>query len=428
MKIIEFRAEAFKRLQAVEIRPDGHVVKITGQNEQGKSSVLDAIWAALGGKAMSPREPIRKGKSEASVELKIGKDKADHIVTRKWKRQDDGTVTSSLWLFSVGRRNPSPQAALDEILGPLTLDPLEFDRMTDLQRADALKALVPGIDFDELERQNAADYSERTIAGRRAKQERAAAEAITLPPGPVPEWTDVSELAEELRNATLHNQTTLNRVQRRKKAEEDIAAWRARAADLRQQADELEQHAEKTSKQLSEADPLPDLIDVESIQAKIKNVGPANRTAELAKKRDEHRKQAENFEAQVEALTKAIEARRQQKRDAVAAANLGVPGLELTDDDGTPVVMLAGVPFSQASDAERLRASVAVAMAGNPTLRIIRCKDGSLLDKRSMAILEEMAKAADFQVWVEVVADEAGAGIYIEDGMVQAVDGKRASL
>ena len=51
MKIIEFRAERFKRLSAVDITPEGNTVIISGKNGQGKSSVLDAIWLALGGGA-----------------------------------------------------------------------------------------------------------------------------------------------------------------------------------------------------------------------------------------------------------------------------------------------------------------------------------------------------------------------------------------
>ena len=49
MKIVSLEAENYKRLKAVEITPDGNMVVIGGRNAQGKSSVLDAIWAALGG-------------------------------------------------------------------------------------------------------------------------------------------------------------------------------------------------------------------------------------------------------------------------------------------------------------------------------------------------------------------------------------------
>ena len=47
MKITTFRAENFKRLQLVEINPDGSVVQITGRNASGKSSVLDGLYERI---------------------------------------------------------------------------------------------------------------------------------------------------------------------------------------------------------------------------------------------------------------------------------------------------------------------------------------------------------------------------------------------
>jgi len=80
-------------------------------------------------------------------------------------------------------------------------------------------------------------------------------------------------------------------------------------------------------------------------------------------------------------------------------------------------VTFQGIPFHQASSSQQLRVSLAIAMALNPTLRIIRISDGSLLDDHSMAIIREMAKAKDYQIWIEVVGDRVG--IQIEDGLVK---------
>jgi hypothetical protein len=43
-------------------------------------------------------------------------------------------------------------------------------------------------------------------------------------------------------------------------------------------------------------------------------------------------------------------------------------------------VMFNGIPLDQGSSAEQLRVSTAIAMSSNPELRVIRIKDGSLLD------------------------------------------------
>ncbi len=57
MKIVQLQAENVKRLKAVEISPEGHIVEITGRNGQGKSSVLDAIWWALAAPEPRPTAP-----------------------------------------------------------------------------------------------------------------------------------------------------------------------------------------------------------------------------------------------------------------------------------------------------------------------------------------------------------------------------------
>ena len=64
-------------------------------------------------------------------------------------------------------------------------------------------------------------------------------------------------------------------------------------------------------------------------------------------------------------------------------------------------------------------APMAIAMAANPKLRVIRVQDGSLLDEEAMRILAEMAQAADYQVWIEVVQSGRSAAIVIEDGAVK---------
>ena len=51
--IIELKAENVKVLKAIEIRPEGNIIELTGKNGNGKSSVLDSIIMALAGKKIS---------------------------------------------------------------------------------------------------------------------------------------------------------------------------------------------------------------------------------------------------------------------------------------------------------------------------------------------------------------------------------------
>lgn len=118
--------------------------------------------------------------------------------------------------------------------------------------------------------------------------------------------------------------------------------------------------------------------------------------------------------AAAKVITEAMDARERAKRDAIKAAAMPVEGLGF----GEGVVTYNDVPFDQASSAEQLRVSMGIAIAANPKLRVIRILDGSLLDADSMRIVSEMAKASDFQVWIELVSMDGHVGVVIEDGAV----------
>ena len=61
-------------------------------------------------------------------------------------------------------------------------------------------------------------------------------------------------------------------------------------------------------------------------------------------------------------------------------------------------------------------------MAANPKLKVIRIANGSLLDKKNLAIIRELAIEKDYQVWIEMVDDTGDVGIYVEDGEIAAVN------
>lgn len=185
---------------------------------------------------------------------------------------------------------------------------------------------------------------------------------------------------------------------------------------VRHAADSMHAEADALQKKLDEAGPLADVIDTALLRVKIDAARDSNqRLSQWAadnKKRDELRKLSETLAEESKALTRGIGKRTQEKDDAIAAAQMPVPGLGFGDG----IVTMNGLPFDQASDAERLRTSVAIAMAANPKLRVIRIRDGSLLDEDSMKILSDMCDENEFQCWIETVSSNAKTGFVLEDG------------
>lgn len=431
MRIIELRSENFKKLTAVNIRPDGNLVQITGKNGSGKTSCLDSIYVALAGKAVTPVVPIRNGAEKARIRLDLG----EIIVTRTFNREKEGEgFTTALTVENAdGARFPSPQKMLDDLLGELSFDPLAFARMKPKEQFDALKAFVPGVDFDAIDKANQADFDRRAAINKEAKQTRASADTIKVSEQPPAKRVDEAELVQQMQKAGEHNIEIRVRLTRRERhaaeilrEQRDVAADKERIqeledelADLRERLQRTEKRIETMKNELAEAPELPDPIDVTALAAKLNEARDSNRAVDDWEKDRQRKKElnlaAEKLEKESDELTAGRAEREQQKKAAIAKAHLPVDGLGF----GNGFITLNGVPFEQGSDAEQLRASVAIAGAMNPTLRVIRVRDGSLLDEDGMKLLGDMADKHDMQVWVERVDSSGKIGFVLEDGHVR---------
>ena len=404
MKIVRLTASNVKRLKAVEITPDGTLQVITGRNAQGKTSVLDAIWLALGGGAASREisRPIRAGEDEASVTLDLG----DLIVSRTW---DENGKTALTVTAADGARYRSPQTLLDQLVGKLSFDPLAFTRLKPAEQREALLDLL-GLDFTDADRERARLYDQRLDTGRKAHA-----------------YGDLPKLPKDAPVREVSAATVLDRIgtaQRQRRAIDDLLSYattrRNRAVDLARQIEQLTKDLEAIERQIAatetqiDAAPVPE--DMDALRAELEGIESRNTEARENARILAAREAQKALEGEYTDLSHAIDGIDARKADALAAAEMPVEGLGF-DDQG---VTFRGVPFSQASSAEQIRVSLAMAMALNPTLRVIRILDGSLLDADSMAAITAMASDADYQVWVERVDDATGSAVVIEDGAVKA--------
>lgn len=413
MKILNFRAENIKRLKVVEITPDGNIVEITGLNGAGKTSVLDSIWWALAGASTHQDVPIRDGASKAVIRLDLG----ELTVTRKFRKEPrGGEVTTSLIVENAeGIPFRSPQAMLDGLVGALAFDPLEFLRSDAKKQFKILQNFVPDVDFYGIEEAQSKDYQERTLVNRQFKEAEAAAKAIQIDYKVQAEPVDIEGLLNEYEKAMAHNRLVDAALRRKEDNNEEIESLKTRIAKGETQLAQWRKNLALLEVVLTE--PIPDVKDTAQIRTRIEEARVINEAIGLRRERVKWMTLAESLKEKSEALTEAMRLRQEEKEKAIAAAKMPIPGLGF----GPGFVVLNGVPFNQASDAEQLRAAIAIAMAGDPMLKIVRVRDGSLLDPKSMRILAEMAQERDFQIWIETVGEGGDRpAIVIEDGQVRA--------
>lgn len=431
MRIVKFVGENVKRLKCVQIEPKGDIVQISGPNGAGKSSVLDAIWWTLGGTRDVQKQPIRHGTSEGHTELDLG----EYVVRRKFSAT--GTT------LQVERKDGSvrldkPQAVLDKLIGKIAFDPLAFSRMKPKDQFDQLRKLVKiDVDIDKLDELNQSDFLKRTELNRQAKTLRGRLDGITIAPGLPDEKIDISSLASKVEEAATHNKNIeIEKAYRAHKADEirlerenitvgeqsiesireEIRSLEGRIAKIESDNDRRKTNIVTIEQDLRSRPPIGEPIDVSEVRKKIDSSVMVNSQIDRRSERIRISKEIQDLDDKSRDLTDAMESRQNQKVAAIAAAQFPVEGLGF----GSNEVLLNGVPFEQASSAEQLRASCAIAMAMNPELRVISIRDASLLDDRSVEILRGLAKDKDFQIWMEVVDTSGTVGIVLEDGVVVA--------
>jgi hypothetical protein len=436
LRILKLTSENIKRLKTVEIVPNEYINRISGANGSGKTSALDAIEWALTGTSTVPSQPVRRGSGKAVIQLDLG----DIVVTRRFTEGGSRNGVLALESKSDRSRFQGPQEMLDKLMGKISFDPLEFLRMHPKKQLEVLKSLVK-LDSDidlSLKVEQDPDYIRR----REAKKEKTAVEtrrdAVFVPDDLPAEKIDEEALVKQLREASDYN-ADIEREQRDRREfsmniatlSKDIEEQRERVAELRRHADELEAEAEVWAKQLTKNQvtankwkPLPELRNSIDLAAQIDDARRVNNGIDRRNMRDGYQREADALEAEITKLSTALDEREAKKTAALAAAEFPVPGLAFGEDE----VIYRGFPFGQVSNAEQIRCAVAIGMASNPELRVMRIKDGSLLDDKAMEILAEMSKAHDYQIWVEIVDVSGKVGVYLEDGEVAAVNEEPLNL
>jgi len=412
-RITVLEAENFKRLRAIRITPDGSVVVLNGANRSGKSSTLDAIWAALGGKEASPDVPIREGARRAVARVTLD---SGLVVERSWKANGTSKLTIT---GADGERMRSPQTILNELCSKHTVDPLAFASMDPRKQAATLKQIV-GLDFSKLDAKRQGLYEQRTEANRDVK--RLEGQLSGLPPHDAsapPDTVGIADLMKQYQEASEEHQEFEARRKTLSETEEGNDRLRERIQKVRAELERLE--CSLVDRESWVADERKDietaraaLPNLEAISEEMSHVQEINDAVRSNARRAELVKELTAALRESDMLTGAIEAIDDEKAATLAKARFPVEGLGF-DDAG---VTYNGLPFAQASHAERLRVSTAIGLALNPELRVLLIRDAEKLDADGMKLIAELAEEHNAQLWLERAGHSDPGAVVIEDGGV----------
>lgn len=441
MRIIRFQAENIKKLKAVDITPDKNGVKLSGANEQGKTSVLDAIEMTLDGKALKrTKEPIRRGADKGWTLLSLGEPEYD-LTGKELECKPDlkikRTFTANDRTYlkvenAEGAEYKSPQAILDKIIGNLAFDPLSFSNLKEKDQLDTLLGLVSiPIDLNQWAIDRKLAYDERTTVNRQIAELLAQIKAIDFPDDTPDEEVSAASVLAEQREAQAVIDDNEARRRSLKQLSSHVGALESQAQVIANDIERLERDLANAKEQLNatnaelternrEYDALAKQVDslvdpdLSVFETRITEVESVNRYVRSKKQRSVMQAQFEEKRKCAETLTMEIVARDQERAEALKSAKMPIEDLSF-DDNG---VLYKGIPFAQCSSAERLAVSVAMGMALNPKLRVMFVRDGSLLDSKHRDLIAQMAEDNEYQVWMEVTDESGKVGLYIEDGEI----------
>lgn len=402
MKINRLEIENVKRIKAVKIEPrESGLTLIGGNNNQGKTSVLDSIAWALGGERFKPSQATREG-SVIPPNLHIVMNNG-LVVERKGK--------NSALKVTDPNGNKGGQQLLNEFVEQLALDLPKFMESSGKEKAQTLLQIIGvGDQLVQLEKEEKELYQERLYVGRTADQkEKFAKEQPYFPEAPK-DLISPSDLIRQQQEILARNGDNQRKRENLHKLEQDYQKINDALSELLAKQKRIEEDLRIA--RLSATD-LQDESTAE-LEDSISNIEEINRKVRANLDKEKAEDDAKVYRSQYNELTEKISDLRSKKNSLLDSAELPLPELSVADGE----LIYKGQKWDNMSGSERLKVSTAIVRKLNPDCGFV------LLDKLEQM---DMKTLQEFGLWLEseglqAIATRVSTGdecsIIIEDGYV----------
>ena len=408
--ITALEAENVKRIKAVALTPaPTGLTLVGGNNNQGKTSVLDAFAWALGGDRFRPNAAQRDG-AVAPAHLKVTL--SNGVVVERKGKNSTLTVTDP-----TGRR--SGQQLLNAFIEPLALDLPRFMDASDKEKADILLRIIGiGSELHIRDLEIKSLYDKRTFTGQLAQQKKHFAEELIYYPEAPEEPVSASDLIHQQQEILARNGENQRKRNQLVQLTDLLERQKKVVADLEFQLSTEKQRLTTMQADVKIAQTSAENLQDEStaeLEASIRSIEETNQKvrANLEKARAED--EAARYASDYDKLTEAITQKRADRMALLNGADLPLP--ELSVEDGA--LTYKGKHWRDMSGSDQLRVAAAIVRRLNPDCGFV------LLDKLEQM---DMTTLTEFGRWLEAehlqaIATRVSTGsecqIIIEDGMVK---------
>ena len=406
MKINKLEIENVKRIKAVKVEPKANgLTVIGGNNNQGKTSVLDSIAWALGGERYKPSQATREG-SVIPPTLHIVMNNG-LVVERKGK--------NSALKVTDPNGQKAGQQLLNEFVEQLALDLPKFMEASGTEKAKILLQIIGvGPQLAQFEQQEEELYQERLYLGRTADQkEKFAKEQPYFADAPK-DLISASELIRQQQEILARNGENQRKREQLHQLEQKYQRineqMTALLAEQKQVENDLET-ARKSALNLNDE-------STEELEQNISNIEEINRKVRANLDKEKAEDDAKTYRDQYNSLTKDLEDVRDKKAQLLNSAELPLPELSVKEGE----LIYKGQKWDNMSGSDRLKVSTAIVRKLNPNCGFVLLDKLEQMDMKSLQEFGEWLEAEGLQAIATRVSTGDECSIIIEDGYVVGQD------
>lgn len=407
MKINKLEIENVKRIKAVKVEPKANgLTVIGGNNNQGKTSVLDSIAWALGGERYKPSRATREG-SVIPPTLHIVMNNG-LVVERKGK--------NSALKVTDPNGQKAGQQLLNEFVEQLALDLPKFMEASSAEKAKILLQIIGiGPQLTQLEQQEKELYQERLYIGRTADQKEKFAKEQPYYTEAPKDLISASELIRQQQEILARNGENQRKREQLHQLEQRYQRINEQMANLLAEQKQVENDLEIARKSAL------DLHDesTEELEQNISNIEEINRKVRANLDKEKAEDDAKTYRDQYNSLTKDLEDVRDKKAELLNAAELPLPELSVKEGE----LIYKGQKWDNMSGSDRLKVSTAIVRKLNPNCGFVLLDKLEQMDMKSLQEFGEWLEAEGLQAIATRVSTGDECSILISDGYSYDMDG-----
>lgn len=422
IKINKLEIENVKRVKAVKLEPSQTGLTIVGgNNNQGKTSVLDSIAWALGGAAYKPSKAERDG-SVTPPHLHIVL--SNGLVVERKGKNSELKVTDP-------KGQKAGQQLLDSFVEKLALDLPKFMEASDTEKANTLLNIIGvGSQLKELEQQEKEIYNERLAIGRIADQKAKFAKEQEYFPDAPKDLISASELIQQQQEILARNGENQKKRDRlseitfeKHRIFDEAQRLEEQIKSLQERLDERKKAYENVTKdEVIAMKTVNELQDesTEELEKSLADIEEINRKVRINLDKDKAEDDAREYQVQYDSLTGKLNEVRKQKTELLNDANLPLP--ELTVDDGK--LLYKGQQWDNMSGSDRLKVATAIVRKLKPDCGFVLMDKLEQMDMITLKEFSEWLEKEDLQVIATRVSTGEECSIIIEDGYAKGSEEK----